>query len=139
MAGVEASQRDVRACVAAVRRRSSRAIALDAPRRVAAAAALAMLLAACAPDAFRRDPEFEAWLREIRTACDRERIGQTRVGHLLGSTGSREGGHFLNQTSRLYAGLITPAQWTTNVTAFISGRASDPGVQCVLERLPKKE
>lgn len=102
------------------------------------AATMLVLLGACAPDAFRRDPEFEAWIRDVRTACYRERIGPVTVGDLIGASGSREGAHFFNQTSRLYAGLLTPAQWTSNVTAFVSGRASDPGVKCVLDRLPKK-
>ena len=95
-----------------------------------------ILLGACAPDAFRRDPGFEDWVRDLRTACYRERIGTTTVGNLLGA-GSREGNHFLNQTSRLYAGLLTPDQWTSGVLAFVQGRASDPGIKCVLDRLPK--
>jgi len=100
--------------------------------------AAAALLAACAPDAFRRDREFEAWLGEVRQACERARISTTTVGGLLNSTGSREGNHFLNQTSRLYSGLIDEAQWTRSIVAFLRGRPTDPGVQCVLERLPKR-
>jgi hypothetical protein len=107
------------------------------PRFGASLAFAVALLAGCAPDAFRRDPAFEAWLREVRTACQDARIGTTTVGRLLGSTGSEQGNQFLNQTSRLYAGLITPAQWTSGVTAFGSGGARDPGLQCVLERLPE--
>jgi len=96
------------------------------------------LLAGCAPDAFRRDPAFENWIQDVDTACRRARIGPVSIGDLLGNTGSREGAYFLNQTSRLYSGQITPPQWTSGVTAFISGRPSDPGVKCVLDQLPKK-
>jgi hypothetical protein len=101
-------------------------------------AASVAFLVGCAPDAFRRDPEFEAWIREVLVACKDARIGTMTVGRLLGSTGSDEGGQFLNQTSRLYAGRITPQQWTSGVTAFGSGRAGDPGVQCVLDQLPNR-
>ncbi len=107
-------------------------------RRFLVAATLVAALTACAPDALRRNPEFEAWLGGVREACHGARIGKYTVGGLLQSTGSREGGHFLNQTSRLYAGRIDPDEWTRNVTAFILGRPGDPGVQCVLERLPKQ-
>jgi hypothetical protein len=108
-------------------------------RRACAIAAVALsLLTGCAPDAFRRDPAFEAWIGEVRKACYRERIGTDTVGNLLGNTGSREGNHFLNQTSRLYAGRLTREQWTSGVLAFLSGRPSDPGIQCVLEQLPKR-
>jgi hypothetical protein len=101
--------------------------------------AAALTVAACAPDAVRRDRDFEAWLGEVRSACRTDRIGLYTIDGLLGSTGSREGNHFLNQTSRLYAGRITPEQWTSSVTSFVSGRASDAGVRCVLDRLPKSE
>jgi|APFre7841882724_1041349.scaffolds.fasta_scaffold06022_4 hypothetical protein len=107
-------------------------------RRILLAAAAAAALAGCAPDAVRRDREFEDWLAEVRAACNNARISTTTVGGLLGSTGSREGGNFLNWTSRLYAGQVTPEQWTSGVTAFISGRPTDPGVRCVLERLPPR-
>jgi hypothetical protein len=96
------------------------------------------LLAGCAPDAFRRKPEFEDWVRVVRTECYRARIGTTTVGNLLGGSGSREGAHFFNQLSRLYAGMLTPEQWISGVTPFLSGRASDPGVKCVLDQLPAK-
>jgi hypothetical protein len=108
-------------------------------RRTYATAAIALvLLAGCAPDAFRRDPAFEAWISEVRKECYRERIGTDTVGNLLGHSGSREGNHFLNQTSRLYAGLLTPEQWTSGVLALLSGSASDPGMRCVLDQLPKR-
>jgi hypothetical protein len=100
-----------------------------------AAIALA-LLAGCAPDAFRRKPEFEDWVRGVRTECYQARIGTTTVGNLLVGSGSREGAHFFNQLSRLYAGILTPEQWTSGVTPFLGGRASDPGVKCVLDQLP---
>jgi hypothetical protein len=106
-------------------------------RTLVAAVAFA-LLAACAPDSIRRDREFETWLGEMRQACERARIGTTTVGGLLNSTGSREGNNFLNFTSRLYAGQIDADTWTNNVVSFLRGRSSDPGVQCVLERVPKR-
>ena len=99
---------------------------------------LLTLLAGCAPDAFRRDTAFEAWTGDVRRACEHSRIGAATVGQLLGSSGSREGAYFFNQTSRLYAGQLTPDQWTVNVVPFLNGRRNDPGIQCVLNQLPKK-
>ena len=96
------------------------------------------LVAGCAPDAIRKDSTFNAWIDDVRTVCYRALIGPITVGNLLSSTGSREGGYFFNQTSRLYAGQLTAQQWTSGVTAFISGKPSDPGVQCVLNQLAKK-
>lgn len=107
-------------------------------RRAAVVLVALAALAACAPDALRRDPEFEQWLRELRTACERERIGTTTVGRLLQSPGSTEGGGFLNATSRLYAGRISPDEWTQLIIPFTRARRDDPGMSCVLERVPKQ-
>lgn len=107
-------------------------------RHAAAALFAVAALGACAPDAVRRDAEFEQWLREVRTACERERIGTTTVGRLLQSPASTEGGNFLNATSRLYAGRITPDEWTQLILPFTRGRRDDPGVACVLARVPKQ-
>lgn len=107
--------------------------------RCAAAVLLAVAaLAACAPDAIRRDPEFEQWIREMRTACERERIGTTTVGRLLQSPASTEGGNFLNASSRLYAGRITADEWAQLIIPFTRGSRNDPGIACVLERVPKQ-
>ena len=114
-----------------------RILSFDAALAGLALIALA-LLGGCAPDAFRRDTGFEAWITEVGKICDRARIGPITVGHLLGSTGSREGSYFFNQTSRLYAGQLTPEQWTVNVVPFLNAKRTDPGVQCVLNQLPKK-
>jgi hypothetical protein len=109
-------------------------------KRTAALALVALAsLAGCAPDSFRRKPEFEAWTREVRTACYRASIGVTSVGSLLAPSGSHAANHFMNETSRLYHGWITPDQWTTRVLAFIPGRRTDPGIACVLERLPETQ
>jgi hypothetical protein len=106
--------------------------------RCSVAALLLAALAACAPDALRRTPEFDEWIAGVRNACHRERIGKYTVGGLLDSAGSTEGGHFLNQTSRLYFDRIDADEWARNVTAFILGRPDDPGLRCVLERLPPR-
>jgi hypothetical protein len=94
-------------------------------------------LAACAPDSVFRDREFEAWLGTVRTTCGTAPIGTTSVETLLRRTGTTDGKNFLNATSRLYAGRITEGQWTSLVTAFVSGRPTDAGVRCVLELLPR--
>lgn len=105
---------------------------------LAAGVLATVTLTACAPDAFRRTPEFDQWIRGVRDACHRERIGKYTVGGLLDSAGSREGGHFLNQTSRLYHGTIDADEWTRNVSPFLLARPNDPGVACVLDRLPPR-
>jgi hypothetical protein len=104
-----------------------------------AALLAAVLLAACAPDAWKPAPGYEGFLTQVQTACYYQRIGMLNVGDMLTNPGNTQSDYFIDQTSRLYFGKITPENWTSAVTAFIQGRSSDPGVQCVLAELQKNK
>jgi hypothetical protein len=102
-----------------------------------AAVAITATLAACAPDAWKPAPGFDGFLNQVQNACYYQRIGLINVGDMLTNPGNMQAGYFIDETSRLYYGKITRENWTSAVTAFIQGRASDPGVQCVLSQLDK--
>jgi len=104
----------------------------------AGAVCSAVLIAACAPDAWKKDPAYNTFLNQIQNDCYYKRIGEVDVGGLLNNTGSNQGDYFIDQTSRLQAGQITPENWTSAVTAFLDGRSTDPGIECVLRHLPKR-
>jgi hypothetical protein len=93
------------------------------------------LLAACAPGAWKPAPGFDGFLDQVQSACRSQRIGLYTVGDMLASPGSLQATKFIDSTSRLYFGKVTPDGWVTSVTTLFQGRASDPGVGCVLEQL----
>ena len=97
-----------------------------------------VLVAACAPDALKSDPAYDAFLDRIQKDCYSARIGVVTVGDLLKNSGASDAVYFIDETSRLYAGQITRQSWTSAITAFLNGRESDPGVQCVLNHLPNR-
>ena len=97
------------------------------------------LVAACAPDAWKPSPGYDGFLAQVQNACYYQRIGVVNVGDMLTNPGNMQSTYFIDETSRLYAGKITRDSWTSAVTAFIQGRASDPGVRCVLEQLDKAQ
>jgi hypothetical protein len=109
------------------------------PPRAARISALdaALAVAACAPDAWKPAPGFDGFLTQVQNACYYQRIGMVNVGDMLSNPGNMQSVYFTDETSRLYFGKITRENWTSAVTAFIQGHASDPGVQCVLEQLDK--
>jgi hypothetical protein len=113
----------------------------DMPRSAAPLAALSttVALAACAPDAWKPAPGFDGFLTQVQNACYYRPIGIVNVGDMLTNPGNMQSTYFIDQTSRLYFGKITRSEWTSGVTAFIQGRASDPGVQCVLDQLDKAQ
>ena len=94
-------------------------------------------LAACAPDAIKPSPGYNAFLNQVQNACYYQRIGVANVGDILTNPGNMQATYFIDMTSRLYFGKITRQNWIDGVTSFIQGRASDPGVQCVLDQLDK--
>jgi hypothetical protein len=105
---------------------------------IRAAALLATVtVGACAPDAWKPAPGYDAFLDQVQKACYYRPIGIVNVGDMLTNPGNMQSTYFIDQTSRLYFGKISRAEWTTGVTAFIQGRATDPGVQCVLAELDK--
>jgi hypothetical protein len=106
--------------------------------RLTAAIGMAMALAGCAPDAVRNSSPFDAWVNQLKSQCQFQAIGPVDVGQLLGAMNQLPNDAFLDATSRLYFGRISPAGWTDIVTAQLNGRPSDPGVQCVLARLPAR-
>ena len=97
-----------------------------------------VLVAACAPDAWKSSPAYDSFLDQVQKDCYYQRIGTINVGDLLNNPGTMQATYFMDVTSRLYAGQITPQSWTSSITSFLEGRESDPGVQCVLKHLPKR-
>jgi hypothetical protein len=89
----------------------------------------AALPAACAPDSWRPDPEFNAWTASVIRECRPHTIGKEP----LDSRFRQES--FLNVTSRLYSGRITARQWTNSVNSFYPGD-NRAAIDCILERVP---
>lgn len=88
-------------------------------------------LHACAPDAWRPDPAYDAFLDRVDRECPYLQIGTT--------TGSRElfaDARFLDATSRLYHGIVTPADWKLSMQDLYSASPNDPGMACLLSKLP---
>lgn len=105
---------------------------------LATIACAGLLLAACAPDAWRPSPQYNAFLTHLQRACAGQKIGpSSRVDNLIKRSDSSTGSYFVDQTSRLYAGKISPESWATGVSAFLNGWPSDPGVQCTLRETNK--
>jgi hypothetical protein len=125
----------MRATIRAVQRRRNEKMNPRAALFAAVSAAAA--LTACAPDAWKPSPGYDAFLGQVQNACYYQRIGLINVGDMLANPGNSQSGYFIDETSRLYFGKISRENWTSAVTAFIQGRAGDPGVQCVLGELDK--
>jgi len=104
-------------------------------------AGLLLLITACAPDAFRPDPDYESFLNNVSNTCYTKMIGDFEVGRLINATegeAATNSGWFLDQTSRLYHGEETRKQWLQATESFLQAKPTDEGVECLLGLLPDK-
>jgi len=107
-------------------------------RRFIAAVAGAALLASCAPDEFKPSPGYDGFLDLISRVCYPQTIGGILVKEL--AQGNASGGiasGFLDWTSDLYYGKLSPEGYRQNILAFTSGgTATNKGIDCVIANLP---
>ena len=90
----------------------------------------AAALAACAPDSWRRAPEFNDFLRQIAQECHPRSIGGMQISNLTSDA------FFLNQTSRLFHQIIPPREYVATINAFYQGNNA-AALDCILERVPR--
>jgi hypothetical protein len=88
-----------------------------------------VLLAGCAPDAWRPDNPYDAFLDQVQRKCGDERIGSKSIsGDFL-----QEGdAYFLDLTSRYYHREITEQDYVDALTGAYGARPDAPGLRCLL-------
>jgi hypothetical protein len=108
-------------------------------RRTLAAIAAATLLAACAPDEFKPSPGFDGFLDRVGRECYPDTIGPILVRQWaqgLGPGGG-SGAGFMDATSALYYGKMSPATYRASITTFTdNGTATNKGIDCIISKLP---
>ena len=107
-------------------------------RRTLAAIAAAALVAACAPDEFKPAPGFDGFLNLIGQECYPDTIGPTLVRQLAqGFSPGALGSGFLDATSSLYYGKMSPTAYRQSITAFSdNGTATNKAIDCIISKLP---
>ncbi|MFO1324215.1 MAG: hypothetical protein U1F15_09125 [Burkholderiales bacterium] len=106
-------------------------------RLVPASALAVALLAACAPDAVnnRAATGFDGFVNQVQRACAPVQLGRYRLADpLMGGATDGSYDFWLDQTSRLYYRMITPAQYRESMTASF-GAGNDGTIDCILGNL----
>lgn len=102
------------------------------------ALALSFPLAACAPDAWRPDSPYEAFLDQVQNKCWNLDIGGREINSLLSSqSDAATGAVFLDLTSRYFNGRITRENYVEALAANYNARPDSPGIRCVLDQMPR--
>lgn len=102
-------------------------------RRMLAAVGAAAAVAGCAPDAWNAQPGFDGFLNQIGQQCYPMRIGMTLVSDLVDNPAP----YFIDETSRLYYGKISAANYRSAITSFSdNSAATNKAIDCILSKLP---
>lgn len=102
------------------------------------AALLPFAISACAPDAWRPDSPYEAFLNQVQQQCWNLDIGGQEINGLLSGSGAGSSGdYFIDLTSRMFNGQISVDNYVDTLTAFYNTKPDSPGIRCVLAQMPE--
>jgi len=97
----------------------------------------ALSVGACAPDAWRPDAPYEAFLDRIQTNCLYKRIGRVEINREFIDQEPPDP-YFLDLTSRFYNGEIPQSAYVQGLQAAYGAQADSPGVRCILDQMPRR-
>jgi hypothetical protein len=112
-------------------RRGRQSFFLPSFGRASFATLLALLLSACAPDAWRPDKPYDVFLDRVQKECGEQRIGNRSIGWDLLQT-SNPNAYFLDLTSRFYHGEISETSYADALAGSFGGASAAPGILCIL-------
>ncbi len=102
------------------------------------AALLPFGMSACAPDAWRPDSPYEAFLDQVQKKCWNLDIGSQEINGLLNGSGANSSGdYFIDLTSRMFNGQISVDNYVGTLAAFYNTKPDSPGIRCVLAQMPE--
>ncbi|MBL8395501.1 MAG: hypothetical protein JNK99_12275 [Candidatus Accumulibacter sp.] len=90
---------------------------------------LFLLITACAPDAWRPDSSYDAYLDQVQQCCGEMRIGSRSIGDDLLQ---RADAYFLDLTSRFYHRQISGQDYANALAGSFSANANSPAILCIL-------
>jgi len=107
------------------------------PTPLLPALVLALPLAACAPDAWRPDSPYEAFLGQVQNKCWNLDIGGREINSLLsGGSDASTSAAFLDLTSRYFNGRISRQNYVDALAAYYNASPDSPGIRCILDQMP---
>lgn len=103
------------------------------------AALFSVVVTACAPNAWRPDPRYAAFLDQVQNKCGNERIGSREIGRRNSTSDLTQDAYFLDLTSRFYHGEIPRDDYANSLAGSYGGAADSVGIRCLLGLIPVPE
>ena len=95
------------------------------------AAVLPLVFAACAPDAWKVNPTYDAFLNKVQQVCGNKSMGEPTVNDLMNQDSPMYSVYFVDLTSRFVLGKISQQDYVSGVMSVGGGRESE-GLKCIL-------
>ena len=97
----------------------------------ALAALLPLVLGACAADAWKNDPSYDAFVNQILRNCGNQRLGELTVTDLMDQRSPTSSVYFYDLTARWGQNRISTADYIEGVMSVGGGRES-PALKCIV-------
>lgn len=100
-------------------------------RALFVAALVPVALSACAPDAWKNNPNYDAFVNQILRNCGNKNMGELTVADLMNQDNSTFSAYFYDLTARWGQNRISTADYVQGVMSVGGGRES-AGLKCIV-------
>jgi len=104
--------------------------------RALAPVALSLVLGACAPDAWKPDDPYQAFLTQVRQKCWDTQFGRKAMPQLMPDPYTVDD-YFMDVTGRFYRGQISEQSYRSALEGMYGAKSDSTGIRCLLEQMPK--
>ena len=100
-------------------------------RALALAALVPLALGACAPDAWKNNPNYDAFVNQILRNCGNKNMGELTVADLMNQDNPTFSAYFYDLTARWGQNRISTGDYIQGVMSVGGGRES-AGLKCIV-------
>jgi hypothetical protein len=105
-------------------------------------ALLLPVIGGCASDSVtnRQATGYNAFLDTIARECNPLQIGRYQMSQMIQRNAIDDDYiYFIDQTSRLYYGTISPAAYRSSIDGFFLGGSTGVAIDCIVSKLPQSQ
>ena len=100
--------------------------------RVAIVSLLPLAFSACAPNAWKNNPNIDAFMNRVMQNCQMQNLGQLTVGDLMNQDLPTFSALFFDMLSRFDAGSMSAPDFAAGVASATQIREDAPGIRCII-------
>lgn len=105
-----------------------------APRVASIVATFALFgaIGGCAPDAWKPNPTYDAFLNKVDKNCGTMRIGEVTISQLMNPGSSLYSAYFVDMTSRFELGRISTEDYKEGIATTFTTILDTAGIRCII-------